>query len=40
MWCEDRELKDQYTVKEAIELTSGSYASEVFARFFKGGERE
>jgi hypothetical protein len=35
MWCEGRNLKDRYTLKEVIELTKGSYASEQFARFFE-----
>ena len=36
MWCEGKALKDEYTVKEAIELTRGSYASDSFSQFFEG----
>ena len=35
MWCEGRNLKDKYSIKEVIDLTKGSYASGQFARFFE-----
>ena len=38
MFCESKDLKEEMTVKEAIEITKGAYASDRFARFFKGSE--
>ena len=32
------ELKEKYTIREAIELTKGQYNAEKFAEFFEGGE--
>jgi len=40
MFCEGRELKDDYTVKEVIDLTKGQYASEQFSQFFKSKQGE
>ena len=38
MWCESRQLKDKYTIKEAIELTKDSHAGHTFAKFFRGNQ--
>ena len=32
-----KDLKDEYTVREAIEMTKGQYGAERFQAFFKGG---
>ena len=34
-FCSNRDLKDEYTIAEAIKITAGAYNSDKFALFFK-----